>query len=78
MEVTITDKGSKYLDQLKGTLNKKWMIEGDTESYDFGVLITIDHDGYLDVEEFLVPRSNPEKFKSSIRRLFEAGYIETV
>ncbi len=78
MEVVITDKGMDYLEKLKTTLKDTWIIEGDTESFDFGVLITTSNDGYLNVEEFLKSRRNPEKFKRSIRRLFEEGYIEAL
>ncbi len=66
----ITDKGSKYIDRLN-SLSQEEVVNSETLLEDVTVLGTIDR---IDGEVFKILKE--EDFKSVVRRLFEAGYID--
>ncbi len=85
MEVDITDKGERYLDKLfKSVFPVNTERQGDNPKlFDFIVLQSLSMNGSNDPNDII--RGEEEELvgdgnftKSSIRRLFEAGYIEQV
>ena len=82
MDITITEKGSRYLDSIgkkdfKDLSGDKWV--------DWVILAGLNTGKYGSVEELVEEKSDTEVWdvseedkKSSLRRLFEVRYIEEV
>ncbi len=73
MEFDLTDKGSDYLDKLRD-LGESIFMDPD-KMYNYSSLILIDK-GTPETVSYMVNKFPSTKI--SIRRLFEAGYIEEV
>ena len=84
MELILTDKGEKRLEKLQMTVNYEWAINSESDkAHDYLLLYNIKLDGESDVEELLAHpeiynRDRALQYKAAHRRLFEAGYIDTV
>ncbi len=81
MEVTITDKGLEYLQKLNEELDTTKSIRDEIRYPDYIILFHLDREGPSNLEEFLTKHSwhkdHPDLLKNSVRRLFEARYIES-
>ncbi len=80
MEVDITDKGQEYFQRLQEELDTTKRILGPVRSFDWLILFILKEDGPDNVQH-LIDRNvhfpeDEERAKSSIRRMFEHGYIE--
>ncbi len=80
MEVDITDKGREYLQRLQEELDTTHRISDKIRYPDYIILFHLDKEGSSILEDFLSKhswhRDHPDLLRSSVRRLFEVGYIE--
>ncbi len=72
-EYYVTDKGYRYLEELRDLGES--VFDSSTKIYDYSTIIVVDK-GTSDEISYIVDKY-PES-KQAFRRLFEAGYIETV
>ena len=74
MYIKVTTRGDRYARKLLS----ESIDDADDSGTDLAILSIIAASGEFDLEEFLEDVENHPVPKSSIRRLFEVGYIEEV
>ena len=77
MDLQLTVKGQEYKDKLD-SLDYMTEKQSDQVIQDNLVLTYIDSEGSVIIEELTEKASSMNMVKPTVRRLFEAGYVEEV